>query len=86
MTNVITETTRQQAILDPIIIPEDLPFMDSGIKEVPNNFSDHKAMYIKLPFLYDTEGAYNRLIRLYRKTNFTLLKQKKNISNYDWNC
>ena len=84
MTNVITETTRQQAILDPNIIPEDLPFIDSGTIEVPNNISDHKATYIKLPFQYDTEGAYNRLIWLYRKANFTLLKQK--ISNYDWNC
>ena len=77
MTNVITETTRQQAILDPIIIPEDLPFLDSGTIEVPNNISDHKATYIKLPFQYDTEGVYNRLISLYRKANFTLLKQKK---------
>ena len=79
MTNVITETTRQHAILDPIIIPEDLPFIDSGTIEVPNNISDHKATYIKLSFQYDTEGVYNRFIWLYRKANFTLLKQK--ISN-----
>ena len=73
MTNVILETTRQQAILYPIIIPEDLPFLISGTIEVPNNISDHKATYIKLPIQYDTEGAYNRLIWLYRKANFTLL-------------
>ena len=81
MTNVITKTTRQQAILDPIIIPEDLPFLDSGTIEVQNHISDHKATYIKLPFQYDIEGAYNRLIWLHRKAYFTLLKQK--ISNYD---
>ena len=76
MTNVITETTRQQAILDPVIIPEDLPFLDSGTIEVPNNISDYKATYIKLPFQCDTEGAYNRLIWLYRKANFFFAKTK----------
>ena len=79
MTNVITENTRQQAVLDPIIIPESLRFLDSGTIEVPN-----KATYIKLPFQYDSECAYSRLIWCYRKANFTLLKQI--ISDYDWNC
>ena len=84
MTNVITEPTRQQAILDPIIITEDLPFLDSGTLDVPDNISDHKATYITLPFQYDTEGAFSRLIYLYKKANFTLLKQK--LSNFDWTC
>ncbi|MCG8097314.1 MAG: hypothetical protein JAZ17_27465 [Candidatus Thiodiazotropha endolucinida] len=84
MTNVITEPTRIHAILDPIIIPDDLPFLDSGSLTVPANISDHKATYISLPFQYDTEGAFNRLIFLYKKANFTLLKQK--ILNYDWSC
>ena len=84
MTNVITEPTRQQAILDPIIITEDLPFLDSGSLDVPDNISDHKATYITLPFQYDTEKAFNRLIYLYKKAHFTLLKQNK--SNFDWTC
>ena len=84
MKNVITEPTRQYAILDPIIIPEDFPFLDSGTIGVPDHISDHKATYINLPFHYDTECAYNRLVWLYKKANFALLKQ--NISNYDWNC
>ena len=76
MSNVINEPTRQQALLDPIIIPEDLPFLDSGTIAVPANISDHKATYITLPFQYDTEGVFNRLIFLYKRANFTLLKQK----------
>ena len=84
MKNVITEPTRQHAILDPIIIPEDFPFLDSGTIGVPDHISDHKVTYINLPFHYDTECAYNRLVWLYKKANFALLKQ--NISNYDWNC
>ena len=84
MMNVIIEPTRQQAILNPIIIPEDLPFLDSGSLDVPDSISDHKAAYITLPFQYDTEGAFNRLIYLYKNANFTLLKQK--LSNCDWTC
>ena len=84
MTNVITEPTRQQAILDPIIITEDLPFLDSGTLDVPDNISDHKAKCIIITYKYDTEGAFSRLIYLYKKANFTLLKQK--LSNFDWTC
>ena len=84
MKNVINEPTRQHAILDPIIITEDLPFLDAGTIGVPNNISDHKATYINLPFHYNTDSAYNRLVWLYKKANFALLKE--NISNYDWNC
>ena len=84
MKNAITETTRQQVILDPIIIREDLPFLDSGSLDVPGSISDHKVTYITLLFQHDTEGAFNRLIYLYKKAYFTLLKQK--LSNYDWTC
>ena len=40
--------------------------------------------HIILPFQYDTEGAFSRLIYLYKKANFTLLKQK--LSNFDCTC
>ena len=50
MTNVITEPTRQQAILDPFIITEDLPFLESGTLDIPDNISDHKPTYITLHF------------------------------------
>ena len=61
-----------------------MPFLDSGSLDIPDNISDHKATYIALPFQYDTEGAFNRLIYLYKMANFTLLKQK--LSNFDWTC
>ena len=51
-------------------------FLDSGTIAVPANISDHKATYITLPFQYDMEGVFNRLIYLYKRANFTLLKQK----------
>ena len=60
------------------------PFLDSGTIAVPANISDHKATYITLPFQYDTEGVFNRLIFSYKRAKFTILKQK--ISNFDWTC
>ena len=47
MINLITEPTRQHAILDQIIIPEEFPFLDSCTAGVLNSISDHKATYIK---------------------------------------
>lgn len=82
--NTIIEPTRQLAILDPIIIPEDMPYLDSCTISVPPFVSDHKATYIILPFLYQCQTSYERLIWIYKNANFTLLKQK--ISTFDWNC
>ena len=50
--NVISDVTRQNAILDPIIIFDDMPYIDS-----PNYISDHKATYmcIILPFHYEIQ-------------------------------
>lgn len=56
----------QQAILDPIIVPEDLP--------VPRNLGDLISTFIKLPFQYDIEitlKGYSVCIR------DTLIKEKK---------
>ena len=49
MQNSISDPTRQHAILDPIIIPEDLPFLDSGTISIPSEISDHKATFIRFP-------------------------------------
>ena len=49
MQNSISDPTKQHAILDPIIIPEDLPFLDSGTISIPSEISDHKATFIRFP-------------------------------------
>ena len=35
--NVITDATRQAAILDLIIIPEDMSYMDAGVLSIPQS-------------------------------------------------
>ena len=46
--NTINSQTRQQAILDLIIIPDDMLFLNSGTSDNPDNVSDHKTTYIRV--------------------------------------
>ena len=69
MQNSISDPTRQHAILDPIIIPEHLPFLDSGTISIPSEISDYKATFIRFPSQYecqyhlkDKSGFIRRLI------------------------
>ena len=80
--NTITDTTRQHAILDPILIPDDLPYLDSGTLIIPSEISDHKATFIRFPFQYHCQKTYERLVWLYKKANFDELKQL--VVNHNW--
>ncbi|MCG8048754.1 MAG: endonuclease/exonuclease/phosphatase family protein [Candidatus Thiodiazotropha taylori] len=80
--NTVSNATRQLALLDPILISDDLQFLDSGTIDTPPAISDHKATYIRLPFYYQCNTSFNRLIWLYKRADYTKLKEL--ISNYDW--
>ena len=41
--NIISEPTRQLALLDPIIVHKDMSPLSQGIIQVPNEISDHCA-------------------------------------------
>ena len=82
--NVISSPTRQNAILDPILIHEDMPYCDSGVIDTPANISDHKATFLIIPFDYEIKTSYTRLIWLYKKANFENLKYK--LSTQNWDC
>ena len=82
--NVISSPTRQNAILDPILIHEDMPYCDSGVIDTPANISDHKATFLIIPFDCEIKTSYTRLIWLYKKANFENLKYK--LSTQNWDC
>ena len=82
MINVINVPTRQNAFLDPILIPNDMEYSDSGTLPLPLAISDHSARYISIPFPYELQKCYERTIWLYNRANFESLNQK--IENYDW--
>ena len=71
------EPTRLGAILDPILISEDIDYIKSGVKSVPSPIRDHKATFINLLFSYQCQSSYARLVWMYKRANFELLKQKK---------
>lgn len=80
--NVINEPTRQNALLDPIIIPVDMHFLDSGVLLNSPDVSDHCATYISLTFNYDLKPVFERTVYLYKKADFAQLSEK--ISTYNW--
>ena len=84
MINIISEPTRQQAILDPIIIPDDMEHLDSGIIVNTADISDHNATYILLPYHYEVQSSFERKVWLYKRANFDLLSQY--IDLFDWTC
>ena len=62
--NVITNPTRQDANLDPIVIPDDMHYLDAGILCIPDNISDHKATYVILPFQYNLQGSHTASVAI----------------------
>ena len=80
MINVINDPTR----LDPIIIPDDLEYCDSGTMAIPVHVSDHKGTYITLPYHYELNSSFERIVWMYKRANFELLNQY--IRDFDWNC
>ena len=80
--NVVLEPTRLGAILDSILISEDIDYIKSGVISVSPPISDHKEAFFNLPFSYQCQSSYERLVWMYKRANFELLKQK--IQNYDW--
>ena len=75
------EPTRLNALLDPILVPNDMQNLDSGILPNPPNVTDHCATYITLAFPYDPKPIYERKVYQYSKANFDLLRT--NISSFN---
>ena len=84
LNNVISEPTRQHALLDPIIIHNDMSFLHHGILEIPPAISDHSATYLYLPFQYPLHRSFTRNVWLYKNANFELLNNK--ILQFDKTC
>ena len=76
LNNIISQPTRQHALLDPIIIHNDMSFLHQGILEIPSEMSDHCATYLYLPFQYPLHISFTRKVRLYKHANFELLNNK----------
>ena len=76
--NIISEPTRQLALLDPIILSP----LNQGIIKVPPDISDHCATYVYLPFEYPVHEYFTRNVWMYKNANFELFNKK--LSEFDW--
>ena len=74
--NIISEPTRQLALLDPIIVHEDMSPLSQGIIQVPNEISDHCATYVHIPFKYPLHGTFTRNVWIYKDANYELSNKK----------
>ena len=84
LVNVVSDPTRINALLDPIIINDDLTFLDAGTIKVPAHISDHSATFITLPFQYEPKSPYTRTVWSYNLADFNALNTT--IRNFDWSC
>ena len=82
LNNVITEPTRDRALLDPVLTSFDQTVLDSGILKVPPEISDHCATFITIPFEYSLHYTFKRKIWIYKQANYLELETK--INNFDW--
>ena len=81
MINAMNVPTRQNALLDLVLIANDIEYSDSGTLPLPQVISDHCATFISIPFSYELQTCYERTIWLYSRANFESLNQK--IENFD---
>ena len=68
--NIISEPTRQLALLDHIILHEDMSPLIHGIIGVPPDINDHCATYVYLPFEYPVHGSFTLTVRMYENANY----------------
>ena len=82
--NIIAEPTRQLALVDPIILHEDMTPLNQGIIKVPSEISDHCATYVYLPFKYPLHGTFTRNVWISKFANYELFNRK--ILEFYWPC
>ena len=86
LTNIIQQPTRitsnTSTLIDPIIIIENIHVHDSGILNVDQTISDHRATYVYIHYNANVNSAYKRKIWNYKGADFKLLN--KLIHECDW--
>ena len=80
--NIISEPTRQLALLDPITLHEDMSPLNQGIIKVLPDISDHCATYVYF-FEYPVHGTFTRNVLMYKNANKLF---NTTISKFDWSC
>ena len=84
--NVITETTRvtdtTATLIDPILVSQSRDVFDSGVIEIPNHISDHRATFLYAPFSYIRPNVYKGKVWFYKRADYETLNNM--VLNHDW--
>ena len=70
--NNFSQRTRQNGLLDPIIIHNYMSFLHQGILVIPPDISNHHATYVYLPFQYPLQCSFTQNVWIYKQVNFKL--------------
>ena len=77
--NVISDPTRitvnSQTLIDPIFMSNELKLIESGVLEIDEQISDHRATHISVELNYVFESSYQRQIWLYKNADFEKLNE-----------
>ena len=77
--NITSEPTRQLALLDPIILHENMSPLNQEIIRVPPDISDHCATYVYQPFEYPVHGSFTPNVWMYINANYELFNERLQI-------
>ena len=80
--NIIEEPPRQLALLDPIILHEDMVPLSQCIIKVPSEISDRCATVVYIPFEHALHGTFTGNIWIYKFANDELFNKKNTSSRY----
>ena len=75
LNNIFSEPTPQLALLDPIIVHENMSPLSQGIIRVPNEISNHCATHVHISFEYPLHGTFTRIVWIYEDANYELVKK-----------
>lgn len=86
LSNIIVKPTiffgNTETLLDPILITDNIPVVDSDTVHIDRRISDHDGTFVQIDIGYDNSNSYYRQVWNYKRANYDLLKSK--INETDW--
>ena len=86
--NGIKEPTRLTAtsttLIDPILVSNSFGNYKAECLDIENNISDHKATYIHIQSMFNTNSCTTRKVWFYQRANFDLFNELVASENWDF--
>ena len=89
LTNIINKPTHfdsrtgNSSLLDPILITDNVPLIDSDTIHIDRKISDHDGTCVTIRCGYSNLKSYQCTVWDYKRANFQLMKQKITAENWE---